>query len=242
MRALLAAVNVQKKYGNNQVIRGISMEIEKGITLGLAGESGCGKSTLARLLCCLERCDGGRVELDGQVYNDPRFKFRSPASLKKFRERVQIIFQDSNGSMDPRMTVQRALAEPLENFSPSYRRSSRKEKRLRIGGLLERVGLDADKANRYPHELSGGQRQRVVIARALAANPEYLICDEPVSSLDAESRDGIVTLLVSLREETGMGCLFISHDPLLTMRVSKRIYLMEGGKIRETRSAGDGAL
>jgi ABC-type dipeptide/oligopeptide/nickel transport system ATPase subunit len=242
MRALLAAVNVQKKYGNNQVIRGISIGIEKGITLGLSGESGCGKSTLARLLCCLEKCSAGTVELDGDVYNSSRFKLRSASSLKKFREKVRIIFQDSNGSLDPRLTIQRALAEPLENFSPSYRRVSRKEKRLRVGELLERVGLDAGKANRYPHELSGGQRQRVVIARALAANPEYLICDEPVSSLDAESRDGIVTMLVSLREETGMGCLFISHDPLLTARVSSRVYLMEDGKLRETRFAEGGAL
>jgi ABC-type glutathione transport system ATPase component len=133
------------------------------------------------------------------------------------------------------MTVRQALAEPLENFSLLYKCASRKEKHHRIGELLERVGLDTEKARSYPHELSGGQRQRVVIARALAAAPEYLICDEPVSSLDAESRDGIVKLLVSLRKETGMGCLFISHDPVLVMQMSSRIHVMENGRITETR-------
>jgi ABC-type dipeptide/oligopeptide/nickel transport system ATPase subunit len=155
--------------------------------------------------------------------------------LKEFREKVQIIFQDSNGSLDPRMTVRQVLAEPLENFNLPYRRASRKEKHCRIDELLERVGLDTGKARSYPHELSGGQRQRVVIARSLAAAPEYLICDEPVSSLDAESRDGIVKLLISLRKETGMGCLFISHDPVLAAQMSGRIHVMEDGKIVETR-------
>jgi ABC-type glutathione transport system ATPase component len=238
---LLAAINVQKTYENTlHVIRGVSMEIEKGLTAGLLGESGCGKSTLARMLCCLERCSGGAVELDGGVCNGPRFKFRNGSLLKEFRRKVQIIFQDSNGSLDPRMTVRQAVAEPLDNFSPLYRRDSRKGKCRRIAGLLERVGLGIDKVCSYPHELSGGQRQRVVIARALAADPEYLICDEPVSSLDAESRDGIMALLVSLRKETGMGCLFISHDPVLTMQVSNRIYVMEDGRITETRFPGEG--
>jgi ABC-type glutathione transport system ATPase component len=216
------------------------MEIEKGITVGLLGESGCGKSTLARMLCCLERCSKGAVELDGRICNGPHFKFRDASLPEEFRRKVQIIFQDSNGSLDPRMTVRQAIAEPLGNFSPLYRRASRKEKCRRIAGLLERVGLDIDKIYSYPHELSGGQRQRVVIARALAADPEYLICDEPVSSLDAESRDGIMALLVSLRKETGMGCLFISHDPVLTMQVSKRVYIMEDGRITETRFPGEG--
>jgi ABC-type dipeptide/oligopeptide/nickel transport system ATPase subunit len=232
---------VWKTYENTlHVIRGLSIEIEKGVTVGLSGESGCGKSTLARLLCCLERCDRGTVELDGIICSKPRFKFRDASLLKEFRRKVQIIFQDSNGSLDPRMTVRQALAEPLGNFSLPYRRASRKEKRRRVAELLERAGLDSDKAYNYPHELSGGQRQRVVIARALAAGPEYLICDEPVSSLDAESRDGIVTLLVSLQRETGMGCLFISHDPVLTGQVSKRIYVMKDGRITETRFTEEG--
>ncbi|MDR2247324.1 MAG: dipeptide/oligopeptide/nickel ABC transporter ATP-binding protein [Treponema sp.] len=236
---MLAAINVQRTYENTiHAVRRVSIEIEKGVTVGLLGESGCGKSTLARMLCCLERCNGGAVELDGSIYNEPRFtrlKFRNASLLKEFHRKVQIIFQDSNGSLDPRMTVRQALAEPLENFSPPYRRASRKEKRRLIDELLERVGLDTGKARGYPHELSGGQRQRAVIARALAADPEYLICDEPVSSLDAGSRDGIVKLLVSLRKETGMGCLFISHDPVLTMQMSDRIHVMEDGKIVETR-------
>jgi ABC-type dipeptide/oligopeptide/nickel transport system ATPase subunit len=187
------------------------------------------------MLCCLERCNGGAVELDGCICNEGRFKFRTASFLKEFRRKVQIIFQDSNGSLDPRMTVRQALAEPLENFSLPYRRASRQEKYRRIGELLERVGLDTEKARSYPHELSGGQRQRVVIARSLAVDPEYLICDEPVSSLDSESRDEIVKLLISLRKETGMGCLFISHDPVPTTQMSDRIHVMEDGKIVETR-------
>jgi ABC-type dipeptide/oligopeptide/nickel transport system ATPase subunit len=177
----------------------------------------------------------GAVELDGVVYNGPHSGFPNVIPLKKFRREVQIVFQDSGGSLDPRMTVGRILAEPLGNFSLDYRRASREGKERRAGELLERVGLDRGKARSYPHELSGGQRQRVAIARALAADPGYLICDEPVSSLDAESRDAIVKLLVLLQQETGMGCLFISHDPALTARVSSRVYVMEDGGIREIR-------
>lgn len=240
---MLAAVNVEKSYGKNfYAVRRVSIEIEKGTTTGLLGESGCGKSTLARLLCCLEWCSKGTVELDGRVYNGPHVKFRSTSLLKEFRRKVQIIFQDSNGSLDPRMTVGHAVAEPLNNFSLPYRRAPQKEKYRRIGELLERVGLDTGKVHSYPHELSGGQRQRVVIARALAVNPEYLICDEPVSSLDAESRDGIVTLLLSLRKETGMGCLFITHDPVLAIQMSNRIHIMKDGRITETQFIREGNL
>jgi peptide/nickel transport system ATP-binding protein len=242
---LLSAINVEKSYENNfYAVRGVSIDIEKGVTTGLLGESGCGKSTLARLLCCLERCGKGTVELDGKVYNRPHVHFRSASLRKEFRARVQIIFQDSNGSLDPRMTVWQAIEEPFDNFAAGggfpRGRACRREKHRRIGELLERVGLDTGKAYSYPHELSGGQRQRVVIARALAANPEYLICDEPVSSLDAESRDEIVTLLVSLRKEAGMGCLFISHDAVLTEKMSQRIYCMEDGRITMTRFVGAG--
>ncbi|MDR2658789.1 MAG: dipeptide/oligopeptide/nickel ABC transporter ATP-binding protein [Spirochaetaceae bacterium] len=240
---MLTAVNVHKTYNNGiNAVRGVSIAIEKGGMVGLLGESGCGKSTLARLLCCLEQCSKGAVELDGRIYNGPRLQCKDVFSRKEFHRKVQIIFQDSNGSLDPRMTVGEAVAEPLGNFSLIYRRASRKEKRRRIGEFLERVGLDAKKAQRYPHELSGGQRQRVVIARALAADPAYLICDEPVSSLDAESRDGILALLGALREETGMGCLFISHDPDISLRMCggihdcvPRIYRMQDGCVTETR-------
>jgi ABC-type dipeptide/oligopeptide/nickel transport system ATPase subunit len=232
---VLRAIDVYKNYENAvHAVRGLSLEIERGKTVGLAGESGCGKSTLARLLCCLERSDGGTVELDGRIYNSFRSGQRDP-SLNKFRKQVQIIFQDSNGALDPRMTLRQAVAEPIDNFNPLFRCTPRKEKDRRIEELFEQVGLDHDKARCFPHEISGGQRQRAAIARALAVGPEYLICDEPVSSLDAESRDQIVELIFSLQKQTGMGCLFISHDPALTARMSSRIHLMEQGKIVETR-------
>lgn len=233
---MLRAEDLQKTYEKTvHAVRGLSITIEKGVTTGLLGESGCGKSTLARLLCCLERCDGGTVELDGGLCNGPGLRAGKVFSPREFRKKVQIVFQDSSGALDPRMTLGRAVAEPLENFSPPYRHASRKEKLRLIGEVLERVGLDTGKARLYPHELSGGQRQRAAIARALAAEPEYLICDEPVSSLDPESRDGIVKLLASLQKETGMGCLFISHDPVLAGQICSRIHTMAGGKITETR-------
>jgi peptide/nickel transport system ATP-binding protein len=239
---MLQAVNVAKNYGNDvHPVRGVSIEIEQGSIVGLAGESGCGKSTLARLICCLEWCDGGTVELDGRIYNSFRSGQRGGYSLNKFRKKVQIIFQDSNGSLDPRMTLRRTIAEPIENFNPLFRFTPRKEKDRRVEELFEQVGLDHDKARAYPHELSGGQRQRAVIARALAMSPEYLICDEIVSSLDAESRDQIAELIRALQKQSGMGCLFISHDPALSARMSSRIYIMEQGKIVETRIPAAGA-
>ncbi|GHT78833.1 hypothetical protein FACS1894130_06150 [Spirochaetia bacterium] len=224
---MLAAYNVQKTYrGGVHAVQGVSLRIERGAVLGLAGESGCGKSTLARLLCCLERCDGGRVELDGVVWNAAKRGGR----LREFYKRVQIIFQDSSGSLDPRRTVRKTLEEPLDN----YQRLSRTVKLRAVMELLERVGLPAEKIKSYPHELSGGQRQRVVIARALAVNPEYLICDEPVSSLDPESRDKIAALLTTLQTQNRMGCLFISHDPVLTARMTGSVLFMSAGKILET--------
>jgi ABC-type dipeptide/oligopeptide/nickel transport system ATPase subunit len=240
---LLSARDLHKYYGKDvHVLRGLSIDIERGVITALAGESGCGKSTLARMLCCLEWCDGGRVELDGRIYNSSRSGLRGAYSLNKFRKRVQIVFQDSAGSMDSRMTLCQTIAESLDNFDPLFRRASRKEKDRRIAELLDRTGLDMDKAPCYPHELSGGQRQRALIARALAANPEYLICDEPVSSLDTKSRDQIMGLLVSLQRQTGLGCLFISHDPILSSRISSRIHIMEQGKIVETRYTAQGQI
>ncbi|GHV76515.1 hypothetical protein AGMMS49942_13360 [Spirochaetia bacterium] len=231
---MLAAYNVHKTYHNDvHAVQGVSLRIERGAALGLVGESGCGKSTLARLLCCLERCDQGTVELDGVIRNT--HGKGGAGSLRDFYKRVQIIFQDSSGSLDPRRTVRETLEEPLDN----YQRLSRTEKQRNIRELLERVGLPGEKAKRYPHELSGGQRQRVVIARALAVNPEYLICDEPVSSLDPESRDKIAGLLCdlvrspSLREQNRIGCLFISHDPELTARMTDSVLVMSAGKILE---------
>ncbi|MDR3171673.1 MAG: ATP-binding cassette domain-containing protein [Treponema sp.] len=225
---MLKAISLHKTYKNSiPAVQDVTIQLERGCTLGLIGESGCGKSTLARLLCCLEECDRGVVELDGV----PRRRgLRGDSSLREFRRQVQIIFQDSSGSLDPRRTVYEALAEPLDN----YEGLSRKEKDRRIGSLLERVALEVATSRRYPHELSGGQRQRVVIARALAVRPDYLICDEPVSSLDADTQQQILELLRALQQHNRMGCLFISHDIALTARISDSICVMRGGKIIET--------
>jgi ABC-type dipeptide/oligopeptide/nickel transport system ATPase subunit len=240
---VLLARDVHRYYGNDvHAVRGLSIEIERGTIAGLAGESGCGKSTLARLLCCLEWCDGGTVELEGRIYNSSRSGQRGGYSLNKFRKKVQMVFQDSAGSMDGRMTIRQTITESLDNFDPLFRRSSRKEKDLRIEELFDQTGLGMDKARSYPHELSGGQRQRALIARALAANPEYLICDEPVSSLDAESRDQITELLCSLQRKAALGCLFISHDPILISRICGRVHIMEQGRIVETQYPARGNI
>ncbi|GHV71961.1 hypothetical protein AGMMS49928_26500 [Spirochaetia bacterium] len=230
---MLAAKNVQKNYGKeNPVIRGISMVIERGSTVGLWGESGCGKSTLARLLCCLEKCSAGVIEFEGRICNasDPSLYKNFP--FKEFRKKVQIIFQDSQGALDPRLPLWQTVIEGYENFDSSFRRFTPRQKIRTAEELLEQVGIDPAKVRSFPHEISGGQRQRVVIARALALKPEYLICDEPVSSLDPESREGIVTLLLSLQREHNMGFLFISHDPVLSARMSRRIHVIEEGKIK----------
>jgi peptide/nickel transport system ATP-binding protein len=221
---MLAAKELHKRYKNGvHAARGITLSVERGETVGLVGESGCGKSTLARLLCCLEAPDSGAVELDGRRYTS--------RDKKAFFRQVQIIFQDTSGSLDPRYTVYQTLEEPLDN----YERLSHREKTRRIGELLEAIALPVEKARSYPHELSGGQRQRVVIARALAVKPAYLICDEPVSSLDRETQEQILQLLVERGQR--LGCLFISHDIALTARISDRICVMAHGSIVHELSA-----
>jgi ABC-type dipeptide/oligopeptide/nickel transport system ATPase subunit len=229
---VLTAQNISKRYPNGvHALRGVSLSLKHGDFLGLLGVSGCGKSTLARLLCALENFQSGAIHLDGLSYRNITGK-----SLRRLRQRVQLVFQDSSGSLDPRRTVFQTLEEPLTNYPRIIfgERLSRRVLTEKIAELLAGVGLGMDKAASYPHELSGGQRQRVVIARALATKPEYLICDEPVSSLDAETREPILDLLSSLRQTTSLGILFITHDAALARRMCGAIMVMREGRLVET--------
>ena len=222
---MLTVREIAKNYPNGtRALRGLSFTLEKGGILGLVGESGCGKSTLARLICALEDFQAGEIRLDGLSYRGLPERRR-----RLLRRRVQMVFQDSGGSLDPRRTIFQTLEEPLWN----YRRLPRGVRREEVSALLNAVGLDKVKGRSYPHELSGGERQRVVIARALAADPDYLICDEAVSSLDGETRERILEVLEKLREEKGLGCLFITHDVILAIRMSRKVLVMREGRIVE---------
>ena len=211
--------NLWKIYGPVYALRGVTIRVAPGETVGLVGETGSGKSSAAALLCGLNRADRGEVRLDGTK--------GSACAPKMFRKRVQMVFQDSGGSLDPRMTLRDILAEPLRNYAPA----GAEETAGRIGRLLEAVGLDSGIGRRYPHEISGGQRQRVVIARALAPDPDYLVCDEPLSGLDKDTRERVLTALTRLGK--GRGMLFISHDLSCALRVSQRLYVMFAGQVVE---------
>jgi peptide/nickel transport system ATP-binding protein/oligopeptide transport system ATP-binding protein len=216
---MLKAENIRKTFpGGIHALKGVSVEIPSGETTGLIGESGCGKSTLAHIICMLERSDNGSMTLDGKEYTH---------KSRGMRDRIQIIFQDSAGSLDPRQTIYAALKEPLDNLTSA----NAGEKRVKINALLADVGLDPIHLNKYPHQLSGGERQRIVIARALAVSPNYVICDEPVSSLDADIAKQVVDLLAMLQRKHGLGYLFISHDISLAMHICKTVYVMLAGEL-----------
>jgi len=202
----------------------VSLGVRAGETLALVGESGCGKSTLGRLMVGLDRADRGRILLDGDDLTS-----LSSKQLRACRVSLQMIFQDPVTSLDPRWTVEAIIREPLDNF----RIDNAVQRKERVVELLERVGLRADQAQRYPHELSGGQRQRVGIARALALSPRVIVADEPVSALDVSVRAQVVNLLSDLRDDMGLALLFISHDIGLVAHISDRIAVMYLGEIVE---------
>jgi ABC-type oligopeptide transport system ATPase subunit len=216
---------LQRTVGWVRAVDGVSFDIARGETMGLVGESGCGKTTVGRTILKLVPPTSGVVIFDDQLV----FSARGPA-LKSLRQRMQIIFQDPVGSLNPRMRVSTILGEPLLVHGLV---DTREELRHKVEQLLERCGMPRSAADRYPHEFSGGQRQRIGIARALALEPEFIVCDEPTSALDVSIQAQIINLLHDLQKEFGLSYLFISHDMAVIQHVCKRIAVMYQGKIVE---------
>jgi oligopeptide/dipeptide ABC transporter ATP-binding protein len=227
---LTSGIVLDRHVGDVKAVDGVSLSIWRGETVGLVGESGCGKSTLGRAILRLNRPTAGRIRFDGQDITEA-----SESELRPVRRRMQIVFQDPYASLNPRHSVGRIVGEPLR----THAMTSRNGVASQVAQLLSVVGLPADAANRYPHEFSGGQRQRIGLARALALNPDFVVCDEPVSALDVSIQAQIINLLEDLQREFQLTYLFIAHDLAVVRHISTRIVVMYLGKIVEVAPADD---
>jgi oligopeptide transport system ATP-binding protein len=215
---------LRREVGWIKAVDDVSFDIAPGETLGLVGESGCGKSTTGRAILRLYEPTDGAIELEGR--DIARLEGRA---LRALRPKMQMIFQDPQASLNPRMTVGSIIAEPLDEHA----KLTRAERRARIFALMDAVGLNRGFANRYPHEFSGGQRQRIGIARALALNPKFIVCDEPIAALDVSIQAQVVNLLEDLQEKLGLTYLFISHDLSMVRHLATRVAVMYLGRIAE---------
>ncbi len=211
-----------------KAVDGVSFTIKPGETLGLVGESGCGKTTVGRSLLRLYKPTGGQVFFEGEEVTD--------SNMTALRKKMQMVFQDPYSSLNPRMTVEDIIGEPLDVHKLYHGKKDRREKIL---NMMELVGLNAEHATRYAHEFSGGQRQRIGIARALAVNPKFIVCDEPVSALDVSIQAQVINMFEELKDKLGVAYLFIAHDLLVVHHIADRIAVMYLGKIVEVASADE---
>ena len=226
---------LQRKVATVKAVDGVSFTIYRGETLGMVGESGCGKTTIGRALINIIRSMSPDAEISGEILyhgTDGKvidFNKLGKGEMRPYRSKIQMIFQDPYSSLNPRMTVSQIIEEPLR----LHTKMSRGEMKERVGWLLNKVGMQPEQAGRYPHEFSGGQRQRIGIARALATNPELIVCDEPVSALDVSIQAQVINLMQDLQDEFGLSFLFIAHDLSVVEHISSRIAVMYLGHMVE---------
>ncbi len=214
----------RRHVGDVKAVDDVSFDIYEGETLGLVGESGCGKSTCGRAILRLYDITAGSIQIDGQEIGD-----LPQSALRKLRPTMQMVFQDPQASLNPRLTVEGIIGEPLLEHTSM----SRAERKARVHELMDAVGLNRSFSDRYPHEFSGGQRQRIGIARALALNPKFIVCDEPIAALDVSIQAQVVNLLEDLQKEFGLTYLFISHDLSMVRHIADRVAVMYLGKVVE---------